>query len=166
MIPGLSLLMTLFIACEDKNDHDHDHDHDEYTTVTTSNVNESAFYYNLITTSEDTTNWHVSLQNVNVGGYYMPSIVLDSIVMITIDNSEPFDELNDIPDNSQWSMDIGIVSYGGANEVLSYDMTTHTVSVSDDNYLIYVTNAHKVYKLHFDEYSSGVAQFRFAEMTE
>jgi len=166
MILGLSLLMTLFMSCEDKDDAD-DEGHHESTSVTTSNVDEGAFYYNLVSASEDTTTWHVSLQNVDVGGgYFMPSIVLDSTVMIAIDNSESFDELDDIPDNSQWSAEIGILSYGGSNEVLSYDMTTHSISVSDDNYLVYVTTTHQVFKLHFDEYSSGVVQFRFAELTE
>jgi len=36
--------------------------------------------------------------------------------------------------------------------------------VSDDNYVIYSTITNKVYKLHFDEYSSGVVMFRYAEL--
>lgn len=166
MILGLSLLMTLFIACEDKKD-DAAAEESTVITVTTGNVNEGSYFYNLVTAMEDITTWHVSLQNVDVGGgYFMPSIVLDSSVMVTIDNSAAFDELENIPGNDQWSGEIGIMSYGGANEVLSYDPTAHTISVSDDNYLVYVTTTHQIFKLYFEEYSDGIVLFKFDEMTQ
>ena len=166
MILGLSLLMSLFIACEDKKD-DAAVEESTVITVTTGNVNDGSFYYNLTIAAEDTNTWHVSLQNIDAGGgYYMPSIVLNNSVMVTIDNSVTFDELEEIPSNDQWSTDISIVAYGGDNEVLNYDQTNHTISVSNDNILIYIPTTHQVFKLHFDEYSDGILLFQFDEMTQ
>ena len=166
MILGLSLLMALFIACEDKKD-DAVVEESTVITVTTGNVNDGSFYYNLTIAAEDTNTWHVSLQNIDAGGgYYMPSIVLNNSVMVTIDTSVNFDELEEIPSNDQWSTDISIVAYGGDNEVLNYDQTNHTISVSNDNILIYIPTTHQVFKLHFDEYSDGIVLFQFDEMTQ
>jgi|TARA_B100000315_G_scaffold191566_1_gene181807 hypothetical protein len=167
IILSLSLLLTIFIACvEEDNNKD---DSLDVISVTTSDVNEGSYYYNLVTTSEaaDTATWHLSFQNIDVGGgYYMPSIILSDSVMVAVYNTISFDEISVIPEDVEWSTEVGIVSYGGDNEVISYDMETHVISVSDENYMIYDTTTHKVFKLHFDEYSSGILLFNFAELTE
>ncbi|CUV09869.1 hypothetical protein MGWOODY_Mmi440 [hydrothermal vent metagenome] len=56
------------------------------------------------------------------------------------------------------------MQYGGSNGVLTYDMVTHKVSTSNDNYIIYDTISHKVFKVYFDEYSGGVVLFRYGEL--
>ena len=54
---------------------------------------------------------------------------------------------------------------GGANAVLTYNMVTHQVGVSNDTYIIYDTITHRVYKVKFDDYSGGVVIFRFMELS-
>ena len=44
-------------------------------------------------------------------------------------------------------------------------MQVHKISVSNYNYIINETVSNKVFKIHFDEYSSGVVIFRYAELT-
>ena len=43
-------------------------------------------------------------------------------------------------------------------------MNIHKISVSTNNYLLYENITQKTFKLHFDDYSSGVVLFRYAEL--
>ena len=45
-------------------------------------------------------------------------------------------------------------------------MTTHNVTTSTDNYIIYDTVTHKVFKIYFNEYNSGVVSFKYAELSK
>lgn len=84
--------------------------------------------------------------------------------MLAIDNSNNFEDIAVSPSTSSFAPDGGRMGYGGSNAALDYNMTTHKVTTSNDNYIVYDTATNKVYKLHFDEYSSGVVIFRYAEL--
>ena len=164
LLIGVSILMMMpFIGCEDK-------DSDIVNSivineVTTDNVNDGPYYYHFENGKVDSSSWHLSYRNLDAGGgMYMPSFSLNSNVMVGIFNSITFDQIETSPDAEIFSPSSGRLSYGGANAVLNYDMVAHKISVSDDNYVIYSTITNKVYKLHFDEYSSGVVMFRYAEL--
>tara|TARA_B110000438_G_C15795146_1_gene642518 strand:- start:35 stop:547 length:513 start_codon:yes stop_codon:yes gene_type:complete len=164
LLIGVSILMMMpFIGCEDK-------DSDKVNSivineVTTDNVNDGPYYYHFENGKVDSSSWHLSYRNLDAGGgMYMPSFSLNSNVMVGIFNSITFDQIETSPDAEIFSPSSGRLSYGGANAVLNYDMVAHKISVSDDNYVIYSTITNKVYKLHFDEYSSGVVMFRYAEL--
>ena len=164
LLIGVSILMMMpFIGCEDK-------DSDKVNSivineVTTDNVNDGPYYYHFENGKVDSSSWHISYRNLDAGGgMYMPSFSLNSNVMVGIFNSITFDQIETSPDAEIFYPSSGRLSYGGANAVLNYDMVAHKISVSDDNYVIYSTITNKVYKLHFDEYSSGVVMFRYAEL--
>ena len=164
LLIGVSILMMMpFIGCEDK-------DSDKVNSivineVTTDNVNDGPYYYHFENGKVDSSSWHLSYRNLDAGGgMYMPSFSLNSNVMVGIFNAITFDQIETSPDAEIFSPSSGRLSYGGANAVLNYDMVAHKISVSDDNYVIYSTITNKVYKLHFDEYSSGVVMFRYAEL--
>lgn len=165
LMPSLLFLIT---ACEDKKD-----DTDAQTTETgltvveviTSDIDDSAYYYNFTSASEDTSTWHLSAQNIAVGSYYMPSIVLDSTtVMVAVDTVNSFSDITAGPSSSSYSSSTGMVGYGGSQEILNYSFTTHTVSTSASTYFVYVLATHKEYKIFIDEYSSGVIKFQYAEL--
>ena len=164
LLIGASILMMIpFIGCEDK-------ESDKVNSIiikeiTTDNVNDGPYNYHFENGKVDSSSWHLSYKNLDAGGgNYMPSFSLNNNVMVSINNSISFDQIETAPEAGMFSPSSGRLSYGGANAVLNYDMVTHKISVSDDNYVIYCTITHKVYKLHFDEYSSGVVMFRYAEL--
>ena len=73
-------LLFLITACEDKKD-DLDSPSNAVITVIeviTSDIDDSAYFYNFTSASEDTSTWHLTAQNLPVGNYYMPTIILDS----------------------------------------------------------------------------------------
>lgn len=161
------LIMTLFwcIACEDNKD-------DNLAALTvieviTSDLDDGSYYYNFTSASEDTASWHLSLQNIAVGNYYMPSIVLDSTkVMVAVDTVNAFSDITAGPSSSAYSTSTRIVGYGGTHEILNYSFTTHTVSTSVSTYFAYILATHKVYKLYFVEYSAGIVKFKYAELSQ
>lgn len=163
LIPSILLVM---IACEDKDKNDTTADTGlTVIEVITSDVDDGAFYYNFTSAAEDTSTWHLSAQNVAIGNYYMPSIILDSTnVMVAVDTVNAFSDITSGPSASSYSTGTGIVSYGGSQEILNYSFTTHTVSTSTSTYFAYVLATHKVYKIYFEEYSEGVVKFKYAEL--
>lgn len=167
MIPSLLLLIT---ACEDqKDDSESTASETELTVieVITSDVDDGAYYYNFTSAAEDTGTWHLSVQNIAVGNYFMPSVGLDSTkVMVAVDTVNAFSDITAGPSSSSFSTSTGIVGYGGSQEVLNYSFTTHTVSTSVSTYFAYILATHKVYKIFFEEYSSGVVKFKYAELSE
>jgi len=84
--------------------------------------------------------------------------------MLNVDKSLSFEDISEIPETSLFAPSNGKLGYMGEHEVLTYDTQVHKINVSDSNYIIYDTISHKVFKIHFDEYSSGVVMFRFAEL--
>ena len=115
--------------------------------------------------------------NVDFGGqtYSMPSLVLNTNpgqIMAAVYNNISFDELSSIPSTfstapySDAISDLTSVQYGGNNEIISYNMQTHNVSINDANevLLIYSMTTHKTWKIQFVEYNSGIILFNFSEL--
>tara|TARA_B100001013_G_scaffold25268_1_gene13990 strand:- start:78 stop:593 length:516 start_codon:yes stop_codon:yes gene_type:complete len=156
------IAIFLFVGCEDEKA---DNDNMSVKEVTTDNVNDGPYYFNFVSGKKDSIAWHLSYQNLPAGGgNYMPSFALNGTLMLAIDNSKEFDAIQTSPASSLFAPEGGRMQYGGSNGVLTYDMITHKVSTSNDNYIIYDTISHKVYKIHFDEYSGGVVLFRYGEL--
>jgi formylmethanofuran dehydrogenase subunit A len=162
---GVSMLMMLpFIACED-NEANENEKSANIIEITTDNVNDGPYYFNFSDGAINSTNWHLSYQNLDAGGgNYMPSFLLNNTVMLNVDEASTFEDISQSPETNLFAPSNGKLGYGGDNEVLIYDMQSHKISVSDSNYIIYDTVSHKVFKIRFDEYSSGVVIFRFAEL--
>ena len=165
LLIGVSMLMMLpFIACED-NKEDEAQKSVNIIEVTTDNVNDGPYYFNFADAEKNSTNWHLSYQNLDAGGgNYMPNFSLANTVMLNVDKSLSFEDISEIPETSLFAPSNGKLGYMGEHEVLTYDTQVHKINVSDINYIIYDTISHKVFKIHFDEYSSGVVMFRFAEL--
>ena len=163
LIKVSTVLMALFIiGCEDK---DADNDNMTIYEITTDNVSSGPYYFNFASGKKDNSAWHLSYANVDAGqGFSMPSFSLNNSVMLTVDNSSKFEDIEKSPSPSAFAPEGGRMGYRGANAALNYNMTTHKVSTSNDNYIVYDTATHKVFKIHFDEYSSGVVLFRYAEL--
>ena len=156
------IAIFLFVGCEDEKA---DNDNMSVKEVTTDNVNDGPYYFNFVSGKKDSSTWHLSYKNFSAGGgNYMPSFALNGTLMLAIDNSKEFDAIQTSPASSLFAPEGGRMQYGGSNGVLTYDMITHKVSTSNDNYIIYDTISHKVYKIHFDEYSGGVVLFRYGEL--
>ena len=158
-----ALLMALFIiGCEDK---EAENENMILNEVTTDDLNSGPYYFNFVSGKKDNSTWHLKYANVDAGqGFSMPSFSLNNTLMLAIDNSNNFEDIAVSPSTSSFAPDGGRMGYGGSNAALDYNMTTHKVTTSNDNYIIYDTVTHKVYKVHFDEYSSGVVIFRYAEL--
>ena len=79
-----------------------------------------------------------------------------------------FEDLEDTPDSfmSDYFQDASAVQYSGSNEVLQYDMQSHTVSVKDPErvFVVYELGNHKTYKIQFNEYVSGVIVFQYGSL--
>ena len=166
LLIGVSMLMMLpFIACED-NKADETKNEVNIIEITTDNVNDGDYYFNFAEGAKNSTTWHLSYKNLDAGGgNYMPSFQLANTVMLNVNESSKFEDITEIPNTSSFVPSNGKLGYMGEHEVLTYDMQIHQISVSDINYIIYDTVSHKVFKIHFDEYSSGVVIFRYAELT-
>ncbi len=159
-------LIILFTGCEDEEAIKQNNDIIETISVTTSNVNQSFFYYDLVNQSEidSSGNWHLALETK--GTYNMPSIIFEDvyvaeyldIIFDDMTESPPTFMQDYIQDNQQFE-------YEGENEILTYDMSSHTVSVKNPNniYVIYEPAGHTTYKLQFIEYLSGILVFSFSQ---
>ena len=174
----LIYLLLFIIGCEE-NITNEKNDCSECIEVYTSDWEQTSFYYNLVTNTEDVTNWHVSLQKIAdttvIDIYDMPSIILGSNVLISIYNSISFDDIIAIPDIVEWSSDTSLTSYGNEYEVLHYPGTCeisshnhppedHKIQVSNYNYLIKETSTNNIYKLHFEVYVSGIVMFKLSQL--
>ena len=163
------------MGCEENNTNNISLDNFE---VISSNCYEAPFYYNLITNTEDETNWHVSLQKIEVpfgdNTEPMPSIILGSDVFVAIYNSIPFDDIITTPTDVEWFSDTSLTSYGNEYEVLHYKFTCsnsehthpieHKIMVMPNNYLIKELSTNNTYKLRFEDYNSGVVLFNFSQL--
>ena len=172
--------LLIINGCEDENsssDNDHDHDHDEIEVIThdIDAENASGFYYDLVSETEvdSSSTWHISFQMIPISAgpstYMMPSLVLGGVYAAEYTNVA-FDDMDTSPGTfmSDYFQDPTVVQYGGANEVLSYDMQTHTVSInnSDRVFVIYEPMGHTTHKVQFIEYVGGVISFTFAHFNE
>ena len=175
--------VLIFIGCEDKNSDDDNqtqggdvtiNDGEEVTTHDIDAAGASGFYYDFSSGTEvdSAISWHISFQMIPVAfgqsTYMMPSLVLGGAVYAADYSDVTFNELDEIPDTfmSDYFQDASVVQYSGTNEVLQYDMQSHTVSVKNPDrvFVIYESTNHTTYKIQFVEYVSGVIFFRYSAL--
>ena len=134
--------------------------------ITTENVNNGDIYINLISGEEVSSiqTWHFSIVK-DTSNYNMPSIIMGNVDVAIYDDIL-FEDINLLPDNFD---DMPLVNnesftFGGENEILSYDITVHKVSVSNPD-RIYVINSKNnlsnIIRLQFIEYQRGITVFHF-----
>ena len=174
----LLISLLLFIMGCEENITNKKNDCPECIEVYTSDWEQTSFYYNLVTNKEDVTNWHVSLQKIEVplgdNTNPMPSIILGSDVHVAIYNSISFDDIIATSADATWSSDTSLTSYGNEYEVLHYKFTCtnnehnhpieHKIMIMPNNFLIKELSMNNVYKLRFEDYNSGVVLLKFSQL--
>ena len=164
--------VLIFIGCEDKNSgNDNPPQDEEVTTHDIDAAGAPGFYYDFSSGTEvdSLSSWHISFQMIPVAfgqsTYMMPSLVLGGAVYAAEYSDVTFNGLDQTPDTfmSDYFQDASVVQYSGSNEVLQYDMQSHTVSVKNPDrvFVIYESTNHTTYKIQFVEYVNGVILFRY-----
>ena len=174
LIPFITLFGLILFGCEQNNSKNNNGNDTEKTEVVTHDIdatNAEGFYYDLLiaTETDSTESWHLSFQMLPVvsgnATYMMPSLVLGGVLVAEYTNTA-FDNMESVPETfmEDYFQDPTVVQYGGPNEVLSYDMQIHKVSVKDPDrvFVIYESVGHTTYKVQFVEYISGVISFSFS----
>ena len=174
--PLLSVLIIsclLLNGCEDK-ETDNNRAGEEIITHDIDAIGASGFYFNLSSGSEvdSSSTWHVSFQMIPVefgeATYMMPSLILGATTYTAEYTDILFEDLEDTPDSfmSDYFQDASVVQYSGPNEVLQYDMQSHTVSVKDPErvFVVYELGNHTTYKIQFNEYVRGVIVFQYESL--
>jgi len=160
------ILILLLIGCEDKIEEEIE---EEIITidVITSNVNKEIFYYNFRNDSIDSTNWQMMYHNLEIegSGYSMPNFSFDSSkVSFAVDSINSFEDIVEPPPISTFKNTFSNLAYLGKYAVLSYDMSIHKVLTSELVYFIYDLETNQMFKIFFNEYSSGVVSFQYADL--
>ena len=135
-------------------------------------TNANGFYYDLVNGMEadSSESWHLSFQMLPVvsgnATYMMPSLVLGGVLVAEY-TDVTFNDMDSTPTTfmEDYFQDPTVVQYGGSNEVLSYDMQIHRVSVKDPDrvFVLYESVGHTTYKVQFVDYVSGVISFSFSK---
>ena len=93
----------------------------------------------------------------------MPSISMNAY--IAVDSVNQFSDITSSPSPESFVITTTDIEYGGTHAALTYNMGTHTVSTSGLTYFAYLPmDNHRVFKIHFIEYSSGVLFFEYQEL--
>ena len=174
LMPFIVLFGLILFGCEQDSSENNNGNNTEKTEVVTHDIdatNANGFYYNLVTAAEtdSSESWHLSFQMLPVvsgnATYMMPSLVLGEVLAAEYTNMT-FEDMESVPDTfmEDYFQDPTTVQYGGSNEVLSYDMQIHRVSVKNPDrvFVIYESVGHTTYKVQFVEYVSGVISFSFS----
>ena len=174
--PLLSIIMIsclLLSGCED-NDANDNQIGEEIITHDIDAIGASGFYFNLTSGTEvdSSSIWHVSFQMIPVefgeATYMMPSLILGATTYTAEYTDIAFEDMEGTPDSfmSDYFQDASVVQYSGPNEVLQYDMQSHTVSVKDPQrvFVIYELGNHRTYKIQFNEYIRGVVVFQYRSL--
>ena len=174
LTPFIALFGLILFGCEQdssENNNENDTEKIEVITHDIDATNAEGFYYDLAnaTETDSSESWHLSFQMLPVvsgnATYMMPSLVLGGVLAAEYTNTT-FDDMVSIPDTfmEDYFQNPTAVQYGGSNEVLSYDMQIHKVSVKNPDrvFVIYETVGHTTYKVQFVEYVSGVISFSFS----
>ena len=174
--PLLSIIIIsclLLNGCED-NDTNNNQIGEEIITHDIDAIGASGFYFNLSSGEEvdSSSIWHLSFQMIPVefgqATYMMPSLILGETTYTAEYTDILFGDLEDTPDSfmSDYFQDASVVQYSGPNEVLQYDMQSHTVSVKDPQrvFVVYELGSHRTYKVQFNEYVSGVIIFQYGSL--
>ena len=161
----------------------------ENQTIITSSIYEGNYYFDLINniSTDSSSIWQISFQNKsisyectqedvdteslcsNVGqelNFLMPSLVLGDVLASVYDDLE-YNQLENYPDSFMQdasSFDNLSIEYGGDNVIIMYNMSNHQVSLSESVLLVYNMVNHSIFKLKFNEYSSGIISFDFQQL--
>ena len=141
--------------------------------VTTGNMTENSYYYDLVagTETEAASSWQLAFQMVDVEmagtTYSMPSLILGNVVAAVYADIS-YNDLTEAPGQETLqsdAIDNSSVEYTGEHEVIHYDMATHTVTINEPErvFVIYSFATHSVHKVQFLEYESGIVVFQFNE---
>ena len=174
LTPFITLFGLILFGCEQDDSENKNENDTEITEVVTHDIdatNADGFYYDLVNAVEtdSSESWHLSFQMLPVvsgnATYMMPSLVLGEVLAAEYTNMT-FEDMESVPDSfmEDYFQDPTVVQYGGSNEVLSYDMQIHRVSVKNPDrvFVIYESVGHTTYKVQFVEYVSGVISFSFS----
>ena len=160
----------------------------ESQTIITSNIYQGNYYFDLLngTETDSSSIWQISFQNQLVQyectqqdveteslcdeagqalEFYMPSLVLGDVFASVYDLN--YNELENYPNGFMQdapSFDNLSIEYGGENVIIMYNMSTHQVSLSESILIVYYMGSHTVYKIKFNEYSSGIISFDFQQL--
>ena len=165
-------LIFIFVGCSNNVTKDNSgvgNSSNEPVTFTTNNVNIANVYINLPMNEEVSMDsmWHLSIQK-DTNNYNMPSIIFDTQLEIALYDDNSFEDISVIPSDFSGMIVDNIESFGynGINEVLSYDITVHQVSISNPNriYILRFAGNTLVYKLQFLEYVNGITVFQYSEL--
>lgn len=169
------IFILCIIGCENDTSMEDDSDLiSDPIQVTTGNMTENSYYYDLIngTETEAASSWHLAFQMVDVemAGtiYSMPSLILGNVAAAVYADIS-YNDLTEPPDQETLqsdAIDNSTVEYTGEHEVIHYDMSTHTVTINEPErvFVIYAFATHSVYKVQFLEYQSGIVVFQFNEL--
>ena len=169
----LIIIFSFFLTGCENNDSDGS-DTDTALLITTHDIDASGasgFYFDFISGEETDSirSWHISFQMLSVIGttYKMPNLVLGDVLIAEYTNVS-YDDVISTPetfmnDNLQ---DPNVLQFGGAKEVLGYDMQIHKVSVNNAErvFVLYEPINQTAYKIQFIEYLSGVISFKYNEL--
>ena len=174
LTPFITLFGLILFSCEQDNSENNNENNTEITEVVTHDIdaaNADGFYYDLVNAVEtdSSESWHLSFQMLPVvsgnATYMMPSLVLGEVLAAEYTNMT-FEDMESVPDSfmEEYFQDPTTVQYGESNEVLSYDMQIHRVSVNNPDrvFVIYESVGLTAYKVQFIEYVSGVISFSFS----
>ena len=164
------LALFIITGCDNENDSDGEAVPQNTTnTITTSNVNSGDIYLNLDDGIEVSSNdiWHLSII-IDAENYNMPSIVMGD-AEVAVYESLNYNNISGIPSdfNSMVIADNNTFKYGGENEVLTYDMTVHKVSVTNPEFIYilkYDTEMYMAFKIQFIEYQSGITVLNYNQL--
>ena len=164
------ILGLILVGCEDNEANNDETTGIEVVTHDIDATNASGFYFNLSSGAETDSSsaWHFSFQMIPVSlgqsTYMMPSLILGEAYAAAYSDIT-FDEIDSSPSTfmADYFQDSTVVQYGGANEVLQYDMQSHTVSVKNPErvFVFYESVNHTTYKIQFEEYVGGVIAFKY-----
>jgi len=170
LILTTSILGLILIGCEGNEADDNETAGIEVITHDIDATNASGFYFNLSSGAEvdSSSAWHLSFQMISVSlgqsTYMMPSLILGGVYAAEYLDLT-FSELESSPATfmADYFQDSTVVQYGGTNEVLQYDMQSHTVSISNPErvFVFYEPVNHTTYKIQFVEYVGGVISFKY-----
>tara|TARA_Y100000996_G_C22453965_1_gene615063 strand:+ start:484 stop:1014 length:531 start_codon:yes stop_codon:yes gene_type:complete len=162
-------ILLFYFACEDnKTIYSDDTNNLEFKTITSGNVNDADFYFDLINVSivDSISNWQLLIKTEGV--YNMPSVFFKDEIKVAVYEDLIFEDILSFPETFEEDkeMDNSVFRYEGDHEILSYDITIHKVSVSNPSniYIINDPELNKSFKLQFIEYLSGVTIFNYKEL--
>ena len=169
LIVLITIFSFFFTGCEDNDPGDSDRNN--IILITTHDIDAagaSGFYFDFISGEEtdSTGSWHISFQMLSVVGttYKMPNLVLGDVSISEYTNLS-YDDITSTPETFQNDniQDPSALQYGGASEVLAYDMQIHKVSVSNAErvFIIHEPINDTTYKIQFIEYISGITTFKY-----